>query len=112
MAGSLAGVSRKLVFAVGSRPETINGAYDMNLDSLGYITIAVGSVITWGTAGIPPGGFSNFRPLLREYEANRKAGDAPTADARMAYLQLRCYQIGGAIVGLGLLMLAVAAVAK
>lgn len=79
----------------------------MNLDSLGYITIAVGSVIAWGTAGIPPGGFSKFRPLLREYEASRKTGKTPTDDARMAYFQLRCYQIGGLVVGIGLLLLTI-----
>lgn len=84
----------------------------MNLDSLGFLTIAVGAVIAWGTAGIPPGGFSKFRRLLREYESSRKAGDIPTPDARMAYLQLRCYQIGGAVVGLGLLLFAITAVTK
>lgn len=84
----------------------------MNLDYLGYITIAVGCVIAWGTAGVPPGGFSNFRPLLRKYEASRKAGNAPADDARMAYLQLKCYQIGGAIAGIGLLLIMIPAATK
>ena len=75
----------------------------MNSEYLGVILMGVGGVVAWGTAGIPPGGFSQFSQLLEAYRVAKETGEKPTDDARMAYLQLRCYQVGGCLFLVGFL---------
>jgi hypothetical protein len=69
----------------------------MSLENLGLVLIGVGLVVAWGTAGIPPGGFKRFPSLLSDYRLAIENKAKPSDDARMAHLQLRCYQIGGVL---------------
>lgn len=74
------------------------------MEYIGAILMGIGGVVAWGTAGIPPGGFKQFFRFLEAYRVAKETGEKPSDDARMAYLQLRCYQIGGGLFLVGFLI--------